>query len=193
MTSVQGPRRRWLGWMGVGAWAALAAGCGVLGGGRPSIRVSRDRIQQKLNNQFPRDQRLMELLDVHMEVPMVDLLSGKVLLRMPVQVGERFSGQVLQGMLSFTTVPRWDARDQTIRMSQVRTTELTLVNDSGASPSWLQRLGSVVAERLLNDLPVYRLSAEQSSQLQRYGWHPSAVRVTTEVVELVLVSDDDEE
>lgn len=181
-------RRRSLAWAGAGGLTLGLGGCGLLSK-EQSIRISRDRLQQRLSGTFPKSQRLLELLDVRMDVPTVTFESGRLAMRIPTVVSERISGETLEGVLGFNAVPRWEPSDQTIRLSQVKATELSLKGFGGRTPAWLQRLGGVVAERTLNDFSVYQASGEQLTQLQRFGFRPSAVRVNSDSMELVLAPE----
>ena len=59
--------------------------------------------------------------------------------------------------------------------------------DGGATPgSQAERLGAVLAERVLEDFTVYRVPAERAAQLLRAGVAPGAVTVTPRGVEVTL-------
>ena len=49
------------------------------------------------------------------------------------------------------------------------------------------RLGLALAERVLEDLPLYRLSPERQARLRQLGLQPGTVRVTSAGLQLSLV------
>ncbi len=62
------------------------------------------------------------------------------------------------------------------------------VGDPGAMPaSNAARLGLALAERALEDLPLYRLSPERQARLRQLGLQPGTVRVTAAGLQLILV------
>lgn len=177
-------RRRWL---SVPLVLLGLGGCQAFG--PPDLSVSRERLQQQLARQFPRQQRLLELLDVYLEVPQLDLQQagpGRFGLRLPVQIRERLGGSLVDGVLGFTAQPRWDAAERGISLSQVRVTALELQRQSARPPAWLQQLGSVVAERLLEGLVVYRVEPQQLDQLRRWGWRPAGITIGADSLRVEL-------
>ena len=105
----------------LGAGALFTAGCASL---TPEpIRISGDDIQQRLARSFPLDRRMLGLLDVHAEVPLLDLRNagaGRMGLRLPVQVRERLSGQTFDVSLGFTALPLWDKAARCVRLTMVQ-------------------------------------------------------------------------
>ena len=128
-------KRRSVALLCLSAIAALAAGVGVgcAGlGGPTTVTLRADEIQALVQKSFPRERRLLEVLDV--------------------QARERLLGGSWAGRLDFDAALRWDAADQSVRLTQVRVQDLVLTSGGNATRSSTERLGAAVAERLLEDL-----------------------------------------
>ena len=184
-------KRRSVALMCLSAVAALAAGVG-LGcaglGGPTTVTLRADEIQALVQKSFPRERRLLEVLDVSITAPRTRLLpdSNRIGAVLDVQARERLLGGSWAGRLDFDAALRWDAVDQSVRLTQVRVQDLLLSSTGNAARSSTERLGAAVAERMLEDLSLYRLSPERAAQLQQKGYTPSAVTVTSRGVEITF-------
>ena len=72
---------------------------------------------------------------------------------------------------------------------QPRIASLQFGDAPGLSPrraEMLRDMGIALAERLLDDLVLYRLSAERLAALQRAGYRPGALRVTPDALEITI-------
>jgi hypothetical protein len=178
-----------LGAAGATGLAALGAGCAGLT--PPPLRISRSQLEERLASQFPKEQRMLELLAVRMGVPSLDFQHanvGRLGLRLPLQVSERLSGLSLDGALGFSAVPLWDAVAHSVRLSEVSVSEASFSSFGGKSPAWLERLSGVLSERILNGLTVYQVPVERVDALRKLGWRPGALKVTPEGLEMSVVS-----
>jgi hypothetical protein len=180
-------RRRWYLLGALGSGALFAAGCASL---TPEpIRISGDDIQQRLARSFPLDRRMLGLLDVHAEVPLLDLRNagaGRMGLRLPVQVRERLSGQTFDVSLGFTALPLWDKTARCVRLTMVQVTDLTLARNQQPL-ALLERLGSVVAETALENLIIYQMTDDRVAWLERLGWHVASVRIADNALQVQLM------
>ena len=173
------------------AVAALAAvvGVGCAGfGGATTVTLHADEIQALLQKSFPRERRLLDAVDVSIAAPRTRLLpdSNRIGAVLDVQARERVFGGSWSGRLDFDAALRWDAAEQSVRLTQVRVQDLVLNSAGNATRSTTERLGAAVAERMLQDLSLYRLKPERAAQLQQKGYAPSAVTVTSRGVEITF-------
>ena len=141
--------------------------------------------------------------------------SNRLALALWLRTRERLLGNAGHGQLAFDCALRWAPQDASLRLTQVRVQQLwwevgpgpvtppmpppipppipTRVpvsptaaagprDATGAPP----RLGPVLAEKVLEDLVIYRLGAEPQARLREAGLAPGAVTVTARGVEITL-------
>ena len=182
-------RRRWLASLVITSAAIASAsftGCAVLQS-QNSVTLSESDLQRLLERSFPLDRRLLDILDVTVTSPKVRLLPESNRLGTELEVGtrDRLFGGRWRGRLALDSALRYEPSDQSIRLAQVRVRSFSL--DGGVTPgSQAERLGAVLAERVLEDFTVYRVPAERAAQLLRAGVAPGAVTVTQRGVEITL-------
>jgi len=172
----------------VGAATALSlSGCAGLFG-PPVITLTQADIERLLQRQFPVERRLLEAFEVSVERPQVRLLADRNRLAavIDVQVRDRLLGGSWAAQLAFDALLRWEPRDQTVRLAQVRVQDLVL-GPSAPVRSITERIGALVVERVLEDLMLYRLAPERAADLQRRGLQPGAVNVTPRGAEITFV------
>ncbi|MBU6260125.1 MAG: DUF1439 domain-containing protein [Burkholderiales bacterium] len=186
MSEFRPARRRYAG-------AALLAACGLAGCAAllapRRITLSEGDIERALERRFPQDRRLLDIFDVHIATPQVRLDPGRDRLAAVVDLSarDRLLGGRWQGRLSFSSQLRWQADDGSLRLSQVRVDDLALVDPASPLRSAGERLGAALAERVLEDEPIYRLPPDKAEQLRRAGLKPGGVQVTAAGVVVDLV------
>lgn len=179
-------------WAATGALLALPwllaalQGCALLAP-PDTVVLSEREIAALVDKAFPMDRRLLEVLDVTIAAPRLTLRPERNRIAAEIEVGavDRLFGQALRGRLGFESGLRIEPGDQSLRLAQVRVTELRL-DDGAAPPASAQRLGAALAERVLEDLVLYRLKPEQQARLARAGVQAAQVTVTGRGVEIGL-------
>jgi len=201
----------------LGAGLALTGAAGLTGcagfGGPTVITLTEAELQRLLAREFPLNRRLLEVLQVELPAPTLALQPerNRLGLAFTAQVQDRLTQRPLRGELGFDTALRFEPRDASVRLTQVRVNRLRRLADArptaggaagvsaptaadprpgfaAVSPAegLLSSLGAAVAERMLEDLPIYTLSAERRADLRRLGLAPGAVTVTARGVEITL-------
>ena len=180
-------RRHLLVFGAAGAAALGLAACASLLG-PPTVTLTQAELERLVERNFPVDRALLEIFDVTVNAPRLTLLPDRNRLAavVNVRVRNRLLLSYWQGQLSFDAVLRWEPRDQTLRLSQVRVQDLALDNPSAANRSTVERLGAALAERVLEDSSLYHLSAERAAKLQQQGLAPGTVTVTARGVEIAF-------
>jgi hypothetical protein len=198
------PRRRRRAWLisALGSSLALcAAGCSSLSG-PPSITLSERELAQRIEREFPRNERVLEVLEVEISAPSLTLLPerNRIESRFNLALRDRLFGSSQRGRIGFESSLRFEPADHSVRLSKVRVDELRLDDAGGggtgsariptAAPTQdkprlpLQRIGNLLAEQLLEDYVVWRASAEQVDRLRRSGYQADAVTVTNAGIEI---------
>ena len=170
--------------------ALLLAACAGLGG-PPKLTLSQTELERLLRQSFPREQRLLEVFDVSLQAPRVQLLpqTGRIAALLEVRARERLLQGTWHGQLSFDSTLRWEPSDQTLRLHEVRVQDLVVGDSTNLRPSRssAERLGAAVAERVLENLSVYRLPPDRWLDMQRRGVAPGTVEIGQRGVEITFV------
>lgn len=167
--------------------ATTLVACGALD--TRSVSFSESELQRLLERAFPLDRRLLEVLDVVIAAPRLRLIPerNRVVLELDVSARDRLFGGQWPGSLALESALRYEPTDQSLRLAQVRVLQFAF--NSGGSPlrPQVERLGTVLTERVLEGFSVYRLPPEKAAVLQRAGMAPGAVNISARGVEITLV------
>lgn len=181
------PRRRHLLLtLAVGA-AALPSACALFDG-PDHVTLSLVELQTLVQRAFPVERRLLEVFDASVGAPLLSLLPERNRLgaELEVNLRDRILGGRWQGTLIFDGSLRWNAADQTLRLADVRVQDLRFVTAGALPRSAAERLGAVLAEWMLDNLVLYRLTPERAARLDRLGRTPAGVAVTRRGVEITF-------
>jgi hypothetical protein len=170
--------------------ALLLAGCAGLGVPR-SITLSESELQAQLAKRFPMQRSLLDLLDLRLSDPLVrlDASANRLATELTLSGSERRSGRSLQGRLALDYGLRYEPADGSIRLVQPRVDSLQLGEVPGLSPrraEMLQNMGIALAERLLDDLVLYRISSERLATLRSAGYQPGVLQVRPDGLEITI-------
>lgn len=161
------------------------AGCAGLVGPR-SVSLSLEQLQGRLERQFPRQQRLLEIIDLTIARPNLRLLPerNRVATDLDLSATERLSGRTVRGSLSLDYALRYEASDGSVRLSKVRVQETRLDMGSGPLSPSAARVGALLAERLLDEIVIYRVDAERLKLIQGLGITAADIAVTERGVDI---------
>lgn len=198
-----------------GAVGSGLAGCSGWTG-PPVITLGEAELAERLGRLFPLSRRVLEVLDIELSAPRLRLLpaSNRLALALWLRSRERLLGNAGHGQLAFDCALRWVPQDASLRLTQVRVQQLWFELGPGpatppsTTPAWppavpsagasggaaapretaaaSPRLGPALAEKVLEDLVIYRLGAEPAARLGAAGLAPGAVTVTARGVEITL-------
>ena len=195
------------------------AGCsGLLG--PQVITLGEPELAALMGRAFPQTRRVLEVLEVELSTPQLRLLPdrNRLAVVLTLRTRERLLGSAGRGQISFDSALRYEPRDASLRLTQVRVQQIGFetgaagagkgadVGPAGAiagsppgSPpggtgapgvsgasGGAQRLGIALAEAVLENLSLYRLSVERQASLRQVGLQPGAVTVTSRGVEITL-------
>lgn len=154
-----------------------------------SLTVDEAAIQRAVDRRFPLDQRALEVLDLHVAKPRFALLADRRKLgaSFDVDVRDRLFGGAWHVGLDLESGLRWDAPARSLRLDQVRVTALRLDGAPSAAHAQAERVGALLAERVLENMPVWHMDDDKAAQLARFGVEPGAVNIGTGGIEISLV------
>jgi hypothetical protein len=179
-------RRSWL----AHASVLLLAACAGLGVPR-SITLGEAELQAQLAKRFPMQRSLLDTFDLQLSDPTlrVDAPARRLATEMTLRGSDRRSGRSLQGRLALDYGLRFEPQDGSIRLVQPRIASLEVEPETGLSPrrsEMAQRMGIAWAERLLDDLVLYRVPEPRLQALRAAGCRPGAWQVTPAGVEITI-------
>jgi hypothetical protein len=151
-----------------------------------NVTLSAAEVQTLVERQFPRKERVMELLDVSLANPLVRLVPerNRMATSMDLHASERFSGRALRGSIALDHGLRFEPSDATVRLANVKVEEMKLELAGTPLSGQAARLGALLAERVLDDFVIYRVSDERRQSMARLGVNNADVAVTARGIEV---------
>jgi hypothetical protein len=154
------------------------------------VTLSAGEVQSLVERRFPRQQRVMELLDVTLTNPVVRLVPdrNRLATTMDLQASERLSGRALRGSLALDHGLRFEPSDATVRLANVKVEAMQLELAGTPLSGQAARLAALLAERALDDFVIYRVNDERRQSMARLGVNNADVAVTARGIELTFNS-----
>jgi hypothetical protein len=84
---------------------------------------------------------------------------------------------------------RFEASDNTIRLTNVRVDRIDVEGATAQLRQQLDRIGVLLAEQTLNERPVYTLRPKDVEAMQGRGLRPGDIRVTSSGLALDLLAE----
>jgi hypothetical protein len=165
------------------SFAALLAGCASV---PRTVEIPREKLQAALDKRFPAQERFVQLLDVQLSAPRLQLQpeSNRLRTDFGLQMSDRIVRRVLQGHLDLSFGLRYEPSDASIRLADVRVERLDLRGLPEQWSGYLHRLGPFVTEQMLEDIRLHSFTPEELNRAQ--GWTPGELRVTHSGVRITL-------
>ena len=191
-TTLASPGRRR--WAAAAAALAVAAGAGLAGcaglGISHTVTFSESELALLLARQFPMERKVLEVIDLQVTNPQIHLLpeSNRLGTDVDFSAVDRLFGSRAQGHVKLDYALRFEPSDHTIRMSQVHVRDLTLDTGSSTLHGGAQRLGTLVAENVLENLTLYKMKPSQADEMDRLNLQASPITVTAQGISLTLSS-----
>lgn len=148
--------------LGCAAAPLMLTSCATLFGPR-EVDIPLARLQEALANRFPFNSRYLELLDVRVTNPRVSLLpeTNRILIGADAAVAPPFMNKSWLGNLGVSGQLRVDPARSALVLVDPR---VETFNVQGLDPLYanqIRRVGSLLAEELLRDVPLYTFHPEQ--------------------------------
>ena len=182
--------------------AAATLGACAYRGTPDRLTLSQTELQNLLQGRFPIEQRLLEVFEVRASSPQLRLLPERNRLQalLDLQTRERILGNQFNGRLDFDAALRWQSTDHTVRLDQVRVQDFVLDSpqrDGGGvqtaagagvqrRSSSTERVAAALAERVLENMVLYRVPEEKLAQLDKHGVQPSGLAITRQGLEITF-------
>jgi hypothetical protein len=177
----------------LGLAAVVLAATGVLAGcaglGVPSrLRFSETDLTLMLARQFPLQRTVLEVIDVQLSNPQLALLpaSNRVSTSFDLTAEDRLFGGRASAHLRLDYGLRYEPSDHTLRLQDVRVRDLDLAHDAHPLRGQAQRLGALAAERLLENLSIYRMKPEDAERYDQLGIEPQGITVMPHGIDIAI-------
>ena len=163
---------------------ALLSACALQPPAPKKIAVSEARLAQLINSQFPFSSQLLEVLDVDVSAPRIvlDPAANRINTSMKLAVSPDgifglLTNRSYKGDIDLSYGLRFEPSDGSVRMADVRVIRFGIDEVPRLMQRPIQRLGGTLAQELLNDYVLYKLSAEDLQATQGWGYKPGAFKI----------------
>ena len=142
------------------ALLVLGSGCSLLSGPRDLV-LPLPRLQQELEKHFPYDNRYLALFDVTLSEPRLVLHpdSGRVEVQLAARIVPVLGNQPTYGSLAVSGSLRIDPAQRALVLAQPRIERFVLDGVDDYYAAQLGRIGALLLQQMLAELPLYRLEA----------------------------------
>ena len=155
-----------------------------------SITLTEAELQAQLALRFPVQRSVLDLVDLQLSEPLLqlDAASNRLATELSLRAVERrLDGRSLRGRLALDYALRFEPADASVRLVRPRVRSLQfdeLPEGWSRRAAVLQRSGIALAERLLDDLVLYRVPEKRLRALTAAGYRPGSLRVTPDGLEI---------
>lgn len=167
-----------------------SAACTTGGSGPRGMTFSLDRLQTAVATRFPQRVGTPDLLELALLSPRLRLLpeANRLGLQLDLQAGGPLIGREYGGAADVDFGLRYEARDHTLRATQLRVLALTLDELPPRTAQLARQSLNAWVRQSLAEVVVYRLRAQDLALADGLGLQPGAITVTPEGVEVQLLS-----
>ena len=165
--------------LGVTGLAGLLTGCATVLGPR-TIDIPQARLMEAIGARFPFGIKVLDTFELVAVSPRLKLqpAENRIVTELDVNALEGLGTRPLKATVGLSYGLRFEPSDASVRLTQVRVDKL----DAGQWGILLRgqsnRVATAIAERLLDDLPVYTLERDDAERLRSRGYVPGEIRVT---------------
>lgn len=154
-------RRKLLAGLAAISGAALLASCASILGPR-EVDLPLHKLQASLDRRFPVDNRVLELFDVRLSRPQLNVLPGdRVSLTVDASVAQSFLRNPLAGTLAFSGRLYIDQARSGVYLTEPRIERFAVSGIDEPMQRQLARAANGLLDRALPDLPVYSFRMEE--------------------------------
>ncbi len=183
------PARRRLAILAAATFALAVAlpGCAGLAGSH-TVSLSESELALLLARQFPMERKVLEVIDLQVTNPQLRLLpeTNRIGTELDVSALDRLFGSRAQGHVKLDYGLRFEPSDHTIRMTQVHVRDLSFETGSNTLHGAAQRIGTLVAEDVLENMTLYKMKPAQADEMNRLNLEASPISVTAQGISMTV-------
>jgi hypothetical protein len=144
------------------AFGLLLSGCAGLAGPR-EVALPLAKLQAGVERRFPLQNRLLDLFDVRLTSPQVQMLpdSGRVGLAMDASVAPPFIRQSWQGRMALSGRLYIDAVRGQVLMAEPRVDRFDIDGVDPGRQRQLEKVANLLMEQIVSEIPVYSFRPDE--------------------------------
>jgi len=141
--------------------AVLLTSCAGWFGPR-EVELSVAQLQDALNRKFPFNSRILELFNVRLTNPRLTLQpeTNRIVTNMDASIAPPFTGRSWDGSFTLSGRLALDPARRAVVLADPRMENFALSGFDSRYASQINRIGAVLAEQLLQDMPLYTFAPE---------------------------------
>lgn len=173
-------------WLCLWTSVVLLAGCAAPG--PRTTNVSQDKLQTLLAARFPYSGKLGQLFELQAQAPQLRLLpvQNRLGTAIQVQITERLTHTVFNGLLDVDYGVQFEPGDQTLRMVDVHVNTFSLTGVPERYQAAVEGLAPQLAERLMEGFKLHQISAKEMAVVNGWGFEPGGIDVTATGLRITL-------
>lgn len=174
----------------IGCVVVLLAGCAAISPPGPkTYTISQAQLLDLIVQKFPFNERVAELLDLQALAPRIKLLpqTNRIATELDLNLSERFLRNTFKGSLVMDYGLRLEPSDNSVRMTDVKVSSLQLSGVPAAYQPFVNGLAPLLAERLLKDFTLHKISAADTAAVNGWLYEPGVFQVTPQGLSISLI------
>lgn len=154
--------------------------------GPQEVEVSLTKMQEKIDQRFPIQKRVLSVVDVRLTHPRLAILpqTEKVALAVDAALSSPLLPNVLVGKLAFSGRLKLDEQQQTLVLNEVKIDQLDINTNDEDKRQQLATIANLLATQLVKEVPVYRFDPDD---LRRLGVQFKPAKIATKSQSLVII------
>jgi hypothetical protein len=173
--------------------AAHLIGCATPRPQPKTLNISQERLIQLISGQFPFNNKMLEVLEVGVSSPKIsfDAVNNRINTSLDLNVvGSGIVGLLTKreykGGLDLSYGLRFEPSDNSVRMTDVRLNKLNVDGAPELMERPISRLGVALAQKLLSDQVLYKVSAQDMEAAKGWGYKPGAFKIAPNGLAITL-------
>jgi hypothetical protein len=145
-----------------------------------TVEITKGELLDKLSRQFPMRNTVLDLFDVTCTTPRLTLQpeANRVLADVDLAAKDKLFARQYEGSLWMSFGLRYEPRDQTIRLQNVKIDKISFKGLPEAYERHLTRLGSWLTEDRLQNYVVHRFTPDDLLKADKHGLTVTDIKIT---------------
>ena len=168
-------------------------GCAALRPQPKTINISQERLMQLIAGQFPFNSKMLEVFDVGVSSPKIsfDATNNRIYTSLDLNIaGSGIVGLLTKreykGGIDLSYGLRFEPSDNSVRMTDVKLNKLNVDGAPDLMERPLSRLGAALAQKLLSDQVLYKVSDKDMEAAKGWGYKPGALKIAPTGLSITL-------
>lgn len=158
--------------------------CATLRPQPKTLSISQERLTQLIASQFPFNSKMLDVLDVGVSSPKItfDAVNNRINTSLDLNVaGSGIVGLLTKrdykGGIDLSYGLRFEPSDNSVRMTDVKLGKLSVDGAPDLMERPISRLGLVLAQKLLSEQVLYKVSDKDMEAAKGWGYKPGAFKI----------------